>query len=743
MTSGGKTAALCEAALSYAAKGLAVLPLHNPEANSRCSCGNAACTSIGKHPRTLNGVKDATTDEAIIRDWWDRWPQANIGIATGQISGIVVLDVDPRHGGDVSFKRLIEANGSLPETPMVLTGGNGEHHYLQYPEAKVKNKVNLAPGLDFKADGGYVVAPPSLHASGESYHWEASSHPDDMTPAQMPGWLLKLVSEPGRARNTTEIKNDGRIVTGSRNCTLTSLGGSMRRRGMSEPAILSALLAENEAQCSPPLEEGEVKAIVKSLMGYPAEKRTSFNLTDIGNAERLVALFGGEIRFCHAWLKWLIWSDHRWCIDDTGKINLLAVRTVRTIHAEAAMTEDDTIRKNTANWARQSESKERLKALVEVAKSLPGIPITPDQMDTARMLLNCTNGTLDLITGKLMQHNPGDLITKMVPVEYDPNAECPSWEAFLDKIMGGDYELIRFLQKAVGYSLTGDTSEQVIFILHGTGANGKSTFINTISSLLADYALKTPSETLLAKRHEGVPNDIARLKGARFVSAAESEEDKRLAEAQIKQMTGGDKLTARFMRAEWFEFEPEFKVFIATNHKPEVRGTDLGIWRRIRLVPFNVTIPDHEQDKNLTEKLKTELPGILAWAVEGCLAWQREGLGIPEEVRHATEDYRAEMDVLAGFLEERCVSTISKAKVAVGNLYNEYQDWCQGTGTDSLSLREFNSRLTSRGFCKKKGTTGRIYWQGLGLKTNESGVVEHSGAITDINSFRKKPICKT
>jgi len=361
-----------------------------------------------------------------------------------------------------------------------------------------------------------------------------------------------------------------------------------------------------------------------------------------------------------------------------------------------------------------SENQSRIKAMIELAKSESEIVIVPEALDTDEWLLNTINGTIDLRTGELKPHVRENLITKLVSVQYDPDAVCPTWDACLHKIMGGNNELIRFLQKAIGYSLTGSTREQCMFILYGAGANGKSTFLNTIERLLADYAQQTPTDTLMAKKNEGIRNDVARLKGTRFVTASEAEQGKAMAESLIKQMTGGDKLTARFLHGEFFEFVPKFKLFLATNHKPNIRGVDNGIWRRIRLIPFTVTIPDAERDSDLGDKLLVELPGILRWAVEGCLAWQREGLAAPVEINQATAEYRSDMDWLQAFIDERFVVR-SGLKIPASSLYQEYQQWCGQNGEHEYSQRILGMRLKDKGFeTRRSGASGSTDWYGLG-----------------------------
>jgi putative DNA primase/helicase len=355
--------------------------------------------------------------------------------------------------------------------------------------------------------------------------------------------------------------------------------------------------------------------------------------------------------------------------------------------------------------------------MIDDARALPPIPILPDALDADPWLLNVANGTIDLRTGELRAHRREDLLTRLAPVEYDPDAQAPCWAAFLERIFAGDGELIGFLRRAVGYSLTGQTGEQVFFILHGTGANGKSTLLEALGAMLGDYGAKTPTETLLIKRSAGISNDVARLRGARLVTAVEAEDGQRLAESLVKQLTGGDTITARFLYQEAFEFAPTFKLWLATNHKPTIRGTDYAIWRRIRLIPFAVTIPEKEQDRTLPDKLKAELPGILAWAVRGCLEWQREGLGLPEAVKAATAAYQVEQDTLAAWLDACCILSPT-ATARAGQLYKNYRAWAEENGERPMTGHKFGRTLTERGFDKYKDRAGWAY-VGLGVADSE------------------------
>ncbi len=437
--------------------------------------------------------------------------------------------------------------------------------------------------------------------------------------------------------------------------------------------------------------------------------------TDLGNAQRLVRLHGHEVRYVRAWRAWLVWDGTRWARDETGQIVRRAKLTVKSIYAEASRSEEAARSKALASHAVRSESEAHIRAMISLAESEAEVAIRPQQLDSDAWLFNVLNGTIDLHTGVLRAASPRDLITKLAPVVYDPAAEAPLWSAFLTRIFRGRDDLIRFLQRATGYSLTGDTTEQCLLFCYGTGANGKTTLLELVAAMLGDYAARTDFGTFLERRGNGPRNDIARLVGTRFAAANEMGEGQRLAEGLVKQLTGGDHISARFMYSEYFEFRPQFKLWLAANHKPTIRGTDNAIWRRIRLVPFDVTIPEEERDTHLLERLRAELPGILAWAVQGCLDWQREGLGLPPAVKEATAGYRAEMDVLAGFLVDRCTVTPGSREDATP-LYRAYKQWCDETGERAVSQKAFGTSLKERGFFSVRGSpTGSTVWHGLQL----------------------------
>ena len=462
-----------------------------------------------------------------------------------------------------------------------------------------------------------------------------------------------------------------------------------------------------------------------------------FPSTDSGNAERLAFRHGKELRYVEAWGKWLIWNESYWRVDDSGEIFRRALETVRAIHAEArapGLAAD----KKTALEAHavDSESYRRRQAMCCIAESVvvngESIPIVPDLLDADPWLLNVQNGVVDLRTGKCRPAARADFITKQAAVAYDAAAKCPTWLKFLDRIMGGSQSLIEFLQRAVGYSLTAVVSEKCFFFLYGTGDNGKSVFVETVENLLGDYQAKTTADTILDRgAMNAIPNDVARLIGVRFVSTAELPENRRLDEARVKDLTGRDTISARFMRREWFQFRPKFKLWMYGNHKPSIRGADEGIWRRVRLVPFAVSIPKAEQDEELPAKLRAELPGILNWAIAGCLAWQKGGLPIPDEVQQATADYRSEQDVMAEFLDQCCLLAPNAGCLA-SELYSAYREWAKENGEYVCSGKKFGMILKDRGFRQSRTSAARG-WIGLSVLPKSGG--GKSDTPTDLSDF--------
>jgi len=436
--------------------------------------------------------------------------------------------------------------------------------------------------------------------------------------------------------------------------------------------------------------------------------------TDSTNAERLMREHGDKIRYMPAWKKWLVWNGRFWEIDEgAAMVNELALETIRRIHYEMLKTSDHRERIEIEKFAMMSENGRRRKSCIEMASLIKKLHVKSEHLDNNSWLFNCRNGTVNILTGEFTEHRKEDFLTKIANVDYDPDADCPLWKQFIREIMDYKSDVINFLQTASGWAITGDTREQTMFILFGSGANGKSTFLNTVMSLLGDYAIATPTETFMRKIGDQITNDIARLRGTRLVTTTEAEQGRRLSEPLIKKITGNDQMTARFLYGEFFNFIPTFKIFMATNHKPVIKGTDHGIWRRIKLIPFTTRIPEEKQDKMLEEKLKSEASGILNWLLEGVARWKAEGLVAPASILTATDEYRGEMDVIGNFLKERCVIKAG-ACIRIRELYKAYSDWCDDNNEHAVSERFFTMRLKDMGYQQGRTAEAR-FWSGLEL----------------------------
>lgn len=442
-----------------------------------------------------------------------------------------------------------------------------------------------------------------------------------------------------------------------------------------------------------------------------------YRMSDTGNARRLIDAYGPDIRFCHKWKKWLVYTGKRWEEDAQYLVTRFNQEATRAMYADADEIDDDREREEFLKFSLSSENSRGVRAALDVARDMKGVPIEPSELDADKYSLNCGNGTLDLRTGYLRPHRREDMITKIVSCDWDENAKCPEWERFMDGIMNGNRGLIEYVRRAIGYSFTGSTEEQCFFIPHGAGSNGKSTMLGTIKALMGGYARQASADTFMAKRNNtaGPGDDIAALRGARFVSAIETEQSQNLAEAMIKQLTGGDIVSVRRLYENFFEFEPEFKIFLATNHRPNIRGSDNGIWRRVRLIPFEANIPDSEIDKELPRKLREEMPGILAWTVRGCLDWQDGGLREPPEIKAATDSYRSDMDVIGAFIDACCVVGEDN-EIASSELFKAYRKWAEENGERNISITNLGRKLADRGFTSGHLTARTRGWFGLTLR---------------------------
>lgn len=439
--------------------------------------------------------------------------------------------------------------------------------------------------------------------------------------------------------------------------------------------------------------------------------------SDAGNAERLHAVHGRNIRYVSNSGQWLVWEGDRWMPDNTGRIVRMFIETMRCTARLATEIKNPAEAQIATRFALKSTNRPQVDAGIALAQSIAGVSISITDLDSDPWLVGCSNGVIDLKQGKDVRPTRNQNITKSIGTRYDPLATCPTWEKFLWTVTSGDSELIGFLQSAVGYTLTGLTSEQCLFFLHGTGQNGKGVFSETIKRLAGDYGQTAPESLFTKDKPNGATNDIARLAGCRMAIASELDEGAAFAESRIKSLTGGDTITARFLHQEFFDFRPTHKFWISGNHKPTVKGTDFGIWRRIRLIPFTVRIPDQEKDPNLCDKLAEELPGILNWAIAGCQRWQREGLRVPSCVTAATESYRREEDVIGQFLTD-CTEEQGGARTLTTSVYQAYGQWAASEGIQEryrLNSRRLIRRIEEHGFTRMK-SHGVPVWETLILK---------------------------
>jgi putative DNA primase/helicase len=432
-----------------------------------------------------------------------------------------------------------------------------------------------------------------------------------------------------------------------------------------------------------------------------------FALTDLGNAEYFAQLHGEHVRFDHRRKRWLLWGSHCWVADADGEIYRLAAAAMRARLRDAADLEDESARARAAKWAVTSEARSRVESMLWFAASLPNIADKGDRWDTDPWLLGVPNGVVDLRTSDLRPGRPEDGITMSTAVPYDAASRCPRWQRFLADIFDGDSALVSFLHRAIGYSISGDTSEQCLFLLYGGGANGKTTLVNTLRRILGDYAWNMPFATIEMRDRTAIPNDLAALVSRRFVTASETNDGTRLNEARIKTLTGCDPVTARFLHGEFFTFDPHAKFWLSVNHRPIVQDDSLGFWRRLRLIPFLRTFPVNQ---SLPFELAAEAPGVLAWAVEGVQAWRRDGLNPPAIVTEATRVYERDSDPLADFIEEACEVT-PESHIGAGELYKHYTQWGDRRELGSrerLSSTKFGIKVSER-FESMRTRTGKVY----------------------------------
>jgi P4 family phage/plasmid primase-like protien len=694
-----------------------------------------------KAPFVKGGFEAATTDEKQIRAWWAKHPSAMIGMPTGPASGVWALDIDAAKVGEnkdgyASLEELTAKYGPLPATRTHKTAGGGTHYLFRYNGRDIRNSAGkVGVKIDVRGHGGYIIMPPSINAQGVPYAVT------DQSPAtEPPEWLLDLVApiaknsvnsatvnRRGNPYVTAAIRGELDEVTvstpGSRNHMLNKAAFSLGQwvgggelpeneaRAMLFQAAQSCGLADSESVKT--IESGLTKGIKSPRRApepqYHARPAASTETeapkspplpTEDSLASLFTARYEGKFLFCHDTGAWYHWSGAHWQKDRMRD----PLHLMRLLCREMNLDSKPVLGKLvTANGA------------LHFAASDPKMKVTSEIWDADPMLIGTPGGVVDLRTGILSPANPEQRITKLTGVAPVDRADCPLWYRFLDDVTRQDKELQRFMQQIAGYCLSGLTREHALFFIYGPGGNGKSVFLNILNAVLKDYATTSAMTTFTASNSDQHPTDLAMLRGARLVSVSETEDGRAWAESRIKQLTGGDKITARFMRQDFFEYVPQFKLLIVGNHQPTLRNVDDAARRRFNIIPF-IHRPEHP-DNELEKKLMDELPAIFRWAIDGCIDWQSNGLVHPQSVIDATAEYFDSQDLFGRWLEE-CCERAPKDWTATRTLYDSWAKYAKSNGEEPGDVRKFGPLLSKAGFLPQQRTNTRGF-KGLRLHRNE------------------------
>lgn len=665
----------------------------------------------------------ATTDEAKIRVWAGEYPDCNWGVATGPDSGVLVVDIDPKNGGDANWEALVAKHGGV-DTPVVRTGSGGTHYYFKYPKGSNlgNSRGKLPPGIDIRGINGQVVAPGSIHPNGTPYSWVCGI--DEVPFSPIPLWLLELIS----AEEPKEYSTMGEdLEDGNWNNSIFHNARAMARMGVKMEFCLAAIRKWVEDEGYMP--DDQIEKAVESAYKDAKKKPVDVNdRSDTYNAEALLSTYGEDMIFVPG-MGWFHWSGKVWEPDIDGAVAkqqfikvMKAMRDDAAAQIAAAATKGEAREAAAAvQWAIRSMSASAISNAVGLASTFSRVRRTPADIDpvTTDWLLNFQNGTVDLKTGEMRKHNKRDMITKMVPSNYRPDAEAPFWRSTMGLIFQDNAQLIDYMWKALGYSVTGSIDERCFFICWGeAGANGKSTILETVQEALGPgYSQMSDMVVITTTVDNRVSASLAKLQGARFVSMNEAEENQRLSEALIKQLTGGDTIQARHLYQAPFEYKPVFKLWIRTNDKPIVRSQNNAIWDRIKLIPFERSIPKESRlpRSEVDERLRAEREGILAWLVSGAMAWRQGQLADPKEVTAAVNGYRTDSDIVKAFIEE-CIEENPTAKVRASEAYQAFVAWCRDAGERYVMNRtRFTQRMLAIIGTPSTRSGGQTYLQGVKL----------------------------
>ncbi len=623
--------------------------------------------------------------------------------------GFILVDIDDKENGAFLWNLLkrLKIKSLVMETP------NGwQFFFKDTGKAKTQSTKILTKGLftvDYRLAGkGYTVLPTDS-TRGRMWRELSDGEIDD----------LPLFLEP--LKQTEEFYRFP-IPIGNRNDTIFRHACRLRDYIRDEKEIKEICLFINRYLTEEPLPDKELLKTIEKREGYEYKiKENNIRLTDIWNSENFVKKYKGSILWVSQWGRWLVYRDGKWVRDNLEETVRLGKELILGYYEMVEDIKNEEERKRLIKHILKSESENRILSMLELSK--PDLAISPEAFDRDPFVLNLKNGTFDLKTMEFRAHDSKELLTKQMNARYNPVASCPRWIEFLNLIFREDQETITFVQKALGYSLTGDTGEECIFLLWGSGQNGKTTFLNTLLDVFGDYGVVSPVSAFLLKDGDHIPNDIARLVGSRFVIGSEAPEGREFNATLVKSLTGRDRIAARFLRQEFFEFTPTCKIWLAMNHKPIVKETSIAFWRRIRLIPFTYTIPDEKKQPNYERKLLEERDGILNWMIEGFKRWREEGLGQPSAISSATAEYKTEMDIIGAFITDRCIDD-KYGEVLMKELYGEYLKWCEENGERPMSQKSFSIRLEEKGYRKVRIKTGRL-WQGIRLRnTMDQDIME-------------------
>lgn len=687
----------------------------------------------GKKPATATGFKEATRDPAVISQWWDHNPSYNIGIATGKDSSgffVIDLDEDEKKGvsGESALAEYISSYGPLPETVISQTPRGGKH-LLFTSSTDVSCKAGVLPGVDLRGTGGYIVAPPSV-VNGKEYRW--INAPGQTAIAEADSNVFTFINPvpAGFDKQRQPYTMPESIPEGQRVTELVRMIGSLQSKGFSDEIIRGAIQTANDTQCSPPLSDHELEAevfpalrrwekgtapytfdapyttdiadIVSRLMELRPERNKRYGWHDAGNGNLFSDLFGSVACFVPERKKWYVFDGTRWTPDVANmKVMELCKQAADALMSYTVQAVDD--EKLRADYIKHVSKWQQFKYRETILKDAASVtPVSLSEFDSDPYLLNCLNGTLNLRDLSFHDHDSADRLTKIAGVEYHAEARCERWERFIDEVTINDTELAKFIQKALGYALTGDTRFECFFILYGaTSRNGKGTMCETIMQLAGDYGRTASPETVAQRKYSdsrSPSEDIARLAGARFVNMSEPDKQMALSSSLVKTLTGNDTVNARFLGENSFEYRPQFKIFINTNHLPYVSDSTLFTSDRVKVIPFNRHFTEQERDSRLKSRLTTadSLSGVLNWCLAGLQALNREGFTLPEAVRKATREYAEISDRIGQFMDS-ALEADPMGEVRTNIVYARYQDWCYANAFRPEGKNEFRKSLASAG----------------------------------------------